>query len=103
VLGCRRPRTRDGALARAADSRRRRPARPEGRRLPRVVRPLNDLPDPARMNEQQGAAVEATGEVFVSAGAGTGKTAVLVERFVRGGCGRGPERESVLVIPHTPR
>ena len=38
------------------------------------------------MNEQQIAAVEATGEVFVSAGAGTGKTAVLVERFVRAVC-----------------
>ena len=35
------------------------------------------------MNEQQLAAVEARGEVFVSAGAGTGKTTVLVERFVR--------------------
>ena len=41
------------------------------------------------MNEQQARAVEATGEVFVSAGAGTGKTRVLVERFVRAVCDQG--------------
>src|SRR5438132_982727 len=55
------------------------------------------------MNEQQRAAVEATGEVFVSAGAGTGKTAVLVERFVRGVCERGLDVDSVLVITYTRR
>ena len=53
------------------------------------------------MNEQQLAAVEATGEVFVSAGAGTGKTAVLVERFVRAVCDRGIDVDSTLVITYT--
>jgi ATP-dependent helicase/nuclease subunit A len=55
------------------------------------------------VNEQQQAAVEATGEVFVSAGAGTGKTAVLVERFVRAVCDRGLDVESILVITYTRR
>ena len=55
------------------------------------------------MNEQQLAAVEATGEVFVSAGAGTGKTAVLVERFVRAVCERGLDIDSILVITYTRR
>ncbi len=53
------------------------------------------------MNDQQRAAVEATGEVFVSAGAGTGKTTVLVERFVRAVCEQGLDVESVLVITYT--
>jgi ATP-dependent helicase/nuclease subunit A len=53
------------------------------------------------VNEQQRAAVEATGEVFVSAGAGTGKTTVLVERFVRSVCEQGLDVESVLVITYT--
>ena len=53
------------------------------------------------MNSQQTAAVEATGEVFVSAGAGTGKTTVLVERFVRAVCDAGLDVESVLVITYT--
>ena len=35
------------------------------------------------LNDEQLAAVEATGNVFVSAGAGTGKTSVLVERYAR--------------------
>ena len=55
------------------------------------------------MNEQQLAAVEASGEVFVSAGAGTGKTAVLVERFVRAVCDRGLDVDSILVITYTRR
>src|SRR6516165_710011 len=53
------------------------------------------------MNEQQIAAVEATGEVFVSAGAGTGKTSVLVERYVRAVCDRGLDVDSILVITYT--
>jgi ATP-dependent exoDNAse (exonuclease V) beta subunit len=57
----------------------------------------------AGLNEQQLAAVEATGEVFVSAGAGTGKTAVLVERFVRAVCDRGLDVDSILVITYTRR
>jgi ATP-dependent helicase/nuclease subunit A len=53
------------------------------------------------VNGEQRAAVEATGEVFVSAGAGTGKTTVLVERFVRAVCEQGLDVESVLVITYT--
>ncbi|HZO98651.1 MAG TPA: UvrD-helicase domain-containing protein [Gaiellaceae bacterium] len=53
------------------------------------------------MNEQQLAAVDARGEVFVSAGAGTGKTSVLVERFVRAVCDEGLDVESVLAITYT--
>src|SRR5690349_17831977 len=53
------------------------------------------------LNEQQSAAVEARGEVFVSAGAGTGKTSVLVERYVRAVCDRGIDVESILVITYT--
>ena len=55
------------------------------------------------MNDQQRAAIEAEGEVFVSAGAGTGKTAVLVERFVRAVCDRGLDVDSILVITYTRR
>jgi ATP-dependent exoDNAse (exonuclease V) beta subunit len=36
-----------------------------------------------RFNAEQREAVERSGRVFVSAGAGTGKTAVLVERVLR--------------------
>jgi len=53
------------------------------------------------VNPEQRAAVDARGEVFVSAGAGTGKTTVLVERFVRAVCGEGLDVESVLVITYT--
>ncbi|HEU6443609.1 MAG TPA: UvrD-helicase domain-containing protein [Gaiellaceae bacterium] len=54
-------------------------------------------------NAEQRAAIDARGRVFVSAGAGTGKTAVLVERFVEAVCDRGLDVESVLVITYTKR
>jgi ATP-dependent helicase/nuclease subunit A len=76
-----------------------------------VVRPLADLPgaaavtvlvDSARgLNDDQLAAVDASGNVFVSAGAGTGKTSVLVERYVRAVCERGLDVDSILVITYT--
>ena len=53
------------------------------------------------INQQQLAAIDARGEVFVSAGAGTGKTRVLVERFVRAVCDDGLDVQSVLVITYT--
>ena len=53
------------------------------------------------LNEEQFAAVEATGNVFVSAGAGTGKTSVLVERYVRAVCDQGLDVDSILVITYT--
>ena len=46
-------------------------------------------------NPEQAAAIEAPGVVFVSAGAGTGKTTVLVERFVKAVCG-GVDVDSLL-------
>ncbi len=54
-------------------------------------------------NPEQRKAIEATGEVFVSAGAGTGKTTVLVERFVRAVCDDGLDVDSILVITYTER
>jgi ATP-dependent helicase/nuclease subunit A len=54
-------------------------------------------------NPEQRAAIDATGQVFVSAGAGTGKTAVLVERFVGAVCERGLDVDSLLVITYTKR
>lgn len=54
-------------------------------------------------NEEQQAAIDAGGVVFVSAGAGTGKTAVLVERFARAVCERGLSVDSILVITYTDR
>jgi ATP-dependent helicase/nuclease subunit A len=54
-------------------------------------------------NPEQSAAIEAPGVVFVSAGAGTGKTTVLVERFVKAVCERGLDVDSVLVITYTER
>ena len=53
------------------------------------------------LNEEQIAAVETEGSVFVSAGAGTGKTSVLVERYVRAVCDRGIDVDSILVITYT--
>jgi ATP-dependent helicase/nuclease subunit A len=54
-------------------------------------------------NPEQRAAIDATGVVFVSAGAGTGKTRVIVERFVRAVCERGLSVDSILVITYTER
>jgi ATP-dependent exoDNAse (exonuclease V) beta subunit len=53
------------------------------------------------VNVEQRTAVDARGEVFVSAGAGTGKTTVLVERFVRAVCDEGLDVGSILVITYT--
>ena len=55
----------------------------------------------AGLDDEQLAAVEASGSVFVSAGAGTGKTSVLVERYVRAVCERGLDIDSILVITYT--
>ena len=54
-------------------------------------------------NDQQRAAIAAAGGVFVAAGAGTGKTAVLVERFVRAVADDGLDVQSLLVITYTER
>src|SRR6266478_7187024 len=53
------------------------------------------------LNPEQQQAVDARGLVFVSAGAGTGKTKVLVERFARAVCDEGVDVESILVITYT--
>jgi ATP-dependent helicase/nuclease subunit A len=53
------------------------------------------------LNPEQQRAVDARGLVFVSAGAGTGKTKVLVERFARAVCDEGIDVESILVITYT--
>jgi ATP-dependent exoDNAse (exonuclease V) beta subunit len=54
-------------------------------------------------NAEQQRAIEAAGRVFVSAGAGTGKTMVLVERFCRAVIERGLPVDSLLVITYTDR
>jgi ATP-dependent helicase/nuclease subunit A len=59
--------------------------------------------EPRTPNAEQLAAIDASGLVFVSAGAGTGKTTVLVERFVRAVCERGLPIDSVLAITYTER
>ncbi len=54
-------------------------------------------------NLEQLRAIEEPGIVFVSAGAGTGKTTVIVERFCRAVCERGLDVDSILVITYTER
>ena len=54
-------------------------------------------------NQEQIRAIEESGVVFVSAGAGTGKTTVIVERFCRAVCERGLDVDSILVITYTKR
>ena len=80
--------------------------------MPDLVRPVVDVPggevltvveDTRAPNAEQLAAIDAPGLVFVSAGAGTGKTTVLVERFVRALCERGLPIDSVLAITYTER
>jgi ATP-dependent helicase/nuclease subunit A len=80
--------------------------------VPDLVRPVGDVPGGATVtvvedtrtpNAEQLAAIDAPGLVFVSAGAGTGKTTVLVERFVRAVCDRGLPIDSVLAITYTER
>ncbi len=80
--------------------------------MPDLVRPLVDVPggevvtvveETRAPNAEQLAAIDAPGLVFVSAGAGTGKTTVLVERFVRAICERGLPIDSVLAITYTER
>jgi ATP-dependent exoDNAse (exonuclease V) beta subunit len=74
------------------------------------VRPLVDVPGEAHVNTveqapnlEQTRAIEEPGVVFVSAGAGTGKTTVIVERFCRAVCERGLDVDSILVITYTER
>ena len=75
--------------------------------MPGVVRPVADVPGEARLtrtpNPEQAAAIAARGDVFLSAGAGTGKTTVLVERFAEAVCDDGLDVESILVITYTKR
>ena len=77
--------------------------------MPDVVQPLDDVPGEAVIgaveapNREQLRAIEEPGVVFVSAGAGTGKTTVIVERFCRAVCERGLEVDSILVITYTER
>ena len=54
-------------------------------------------------NSEQLRAIEEQGVVFVSAGAGTGKTTVIVERFCKAVCERGLDVDSLLVITYTER
>jgi ATP-dependent exoDNAse (exonuclease V) beta subunit len=60
-------------------------------------------PGTRSVNPEQRAAIDARGHVFVSAGAGTGKTLVLVERFANAVCDEGIDVASMLVITYTER
>ena len=77
--------------------------------MPDVVQHLDDVPGEALLNaveapnREQLRAIEEPGVVFVSAGAGTGKTTVIVERFCRAVCERGLDVDSILVITYTER
>src|SRR5437763_15351087 len=54
-----------------------------------------------KMTPEHQASVKARGPVSVSAGARTGKTRVLVERFARAVCDEGVDVDSILVITYT--
>ena len=73
-------------------------------RLPRRLLAPLDLPGggAVRFTEQQLTAIERRdSSILVSAGAGTGKTSVLVERFVRAVCEDGVDVASILAITFT--
>ena len=55
------------------------------------------------LSEPQAAAVDAEGGVFVDAGAGSGKTTVLVERYVRSVTVRNHLPSQVLAVTFTTR
>src|SRR5262245_22956538 len=57
----------------------------------------------AEANPEQLGAIDEPGVVFVSAGAGTGKTTVLVERYAKTVVERALSVDSVLVITYTER
>ncbi|MGB2875657.1 MAG: UvrD-helicase domain-containing protein, partial [Gaiellaceae bacterium] len=77
--------------------------------MPDLVLALADVPGEAIVNAveapniEQLRAIEEPGVVFVSAGAGTGKTTVIVERFCRAVCELGVDVDSILVITYTDR
>jgi ATP-dependent exoDNAse (exonuclease V) beta subunit len=64
---------------------------------------VSDQPVSFAANEEQQRAIDASGLVFVSAGAGTGKTRVLVERFARAVLERELAPDRVLAITYTER
>lgn len=73
-----------------------------------MVRALADVPggpsvSDRALNDEQADALDGAGIVFVSAGAGTGKTRVLVERYVRAIVEGGLSIDSILVITYTER
>jgi ATP-dependent exoDNAse (exonuclease V) beta subunit len=63
---------------------------------------MSTVTEPQAPNQEQAVAIDAGGTVFVSAGAGTGKTTVIVERFVRA-IERGVDVGSILVVTFTER
>jgi ATP-dependent exoDNAse (exonuclease V) beta subunit len=77
--------------------------------VPDLVRALAAVPGETvvstveAVNREQLRAIEEQGVVFVSAGAGTGKTTVIVERFCRAVSERGVDVDSMLVITYTER
>jgi ATP-dependent helicase/nuclease subunit A len=71
--------------------------------LPSETSPAENAEHFSRINVEQLRAIEESGVVFVSAGAGTGKTTVIVERFCRAVCERGLDVDSILVITYTER
>src|SRR5262249_14881146 len=65
--------------------------------------PAESAKHSSRINAEQRAAIDARGHVFVSAGAGTGKTLVVVGGLANAVCDDGVDVGSVLVITYTER